>query len=515
MPDFTLKPLNTAVTTALGSTPSPQTPAAPAAQTPAPLATPDAPAAKAADLPTAPAARGGQRVGIPGLAMVQSQAAVDKAQVSALELVPGRYPDAVSLPTMLKKLGSTPEGQAVVKGLLEKFTAQTGIPVPPAMVSAVLAKPERLVDVLVARPDQLAAGVDVVNLAYKSGKIADLPPMSRKLPATFDMANLASAPHARGPMEPKQLVPGLYQGDLPSDLTDAQAKQNMVMAEVLDRLASNASAPAGEKFRVKYGNKTYSRLDSFLKALVADGHTVEARVVHRVANFADLKTRAPDGTWLDVPAALLVKTGVTKKGADGLEEEAMVPTVHSELVFSIKRGPNTKGPGFDADVKWYQGISGTGFFPADLAKTPAWCGGKVADTFTGSQALDAAYLAGLFSDMINDVAAAQKLAVGGYGITGVCNDSVAAVQHALTGRSTAFPLLMRDESVEGELSARVEDKDKRDDAGYKRLAKSVKAVPSDAVANDSSRARALESMPWTAGTEPFAKTERSRVILTP
>ena len=511
MPDFTLKPLNTAVTTALGSTPAAQTPAAPAAQTPAPLVTPDAPAAKAADLPTAPAARGGQRVGIPGLAMVQSQAAVDKAQVSVLELVPGRYPDAVSLPTMLKQLGSTPEGQAVVKGLLEKFTAQTGIPVPPAMVSAVLAKPERLVDVLAARPDQLAAGVDAVNLAYKSGKIADLPPMSRKLPATFDLAKLDAAPHARGPMEPKQLVPGLYQGDLPSDLTEAQAKQNMVMAEVLDRLGSNASAPAGEKFHVKYGSQTYSRLDSFLKALVADGHTVEARVEHRVANFADLKTRAPDGTWLDVPAALLVKTGV--KDASG--EEAMVPTVHSELVFSIKRGPTTKGPGFDADVKWYQGISGTGFFPANLAKTPAWCGGKVADTFTGPKALEAASLAGLFSDMVNDVAAAQKLAVGGYGITGVCNDSVAVVQHAMTGRSTAYPLLMRDETLAGELSARVKDKDKRDDASYTRLAKSVKAVPSDAVANDSARARALESMPWTAGTEPFAKTERSRVILTP
>jgi len=285
----------------------------------------------------------------------------------------------------------------------------------------------------------------------------------------------------------------------------------MVMAEVLDRLGSNVSAPAGEKFRVKYGSQTYSRLDSFLKALVADGHTVEARVEHRVANFADLKTRAPDGTWLDVPAALLVKTGV--KDASG--EEAMVPTVHSELVFSIKRGPTTKGPGFDADVKWYQGISGTGFFPANLAKTPAWCGGKVADTFTGPKALEAASLAGLFSDMINDVAAAQKLAVGGYGITGVCNDSVAVVQHAMTGRSTAYPLLMRDETLAGELSARVNDKDKRDDASYTRLAKSVKSVPSDAVANDSARTRALESMPWSAGTEPFAKTERSRVILTP
>ncbi len=506
-PQNQLAPVSSAQSTAPVVAPD----AAQAVPTAPALIAPDAPALGAGDRPSSPASRGGQRVGIPGLAFVQGQAATATSKTSALELIPGRYPDAVSLPAMLRKMGTTPEGQAVIKQILAQYEAQTGIPVPPALVSAVLAKPERLVDALAARPDQLAAGVDAVNLAFKSGKMKDIAPKARLLPKSFDLANLASAPHERGPMAPKMLVPGLYQGDLPSDLPPAKIKANMVAAEVLDRLADNADMKPADRFKVAFGPHTFTRLDNFLAGLVADGHTVEARVQYRVANFADLKTQAPDGSWLDVPAALLVKTGV--KNAAG--EEALVPTVHSELVISIRSSDKTKGPALDADVKWYQGISGTGFFPCDLAKAPAWCGSGQSDVFTGAKALEAVELAGLFSDVINASAADQKLAVGGYGATGVCNDSVAIIQHAMTGRALAYPLLMRDETLAAELKERVTDKDPRDDKAYGRLAASVKAVPSDAVANDSARARALASMPWAAGAEPFESVVRAKAILAP
>ena len=48
-------------------------------------------------------------------------------------------------------------------------------------------------------------------------------------------------------------------------------------------------------------------------------------------------TRAPDGNLLDVPAPLMVRTGVTD--ADG--QEAVVPSVHSDLYIRISSGPNT------------------------------------------------------------------------------------------------------------------------------------------------------------------------------
>jgi len=495
-----LTPLSTPTTTLID-----QAPIDPGTNTLAPplLIKPDV-KATSQDLISSPASRGGQKVGISALNL----AVPDSKKPSALALIPGSYPDAVSLPDVLKQIGTSPQGQAAVKGLLANLQAQTGIAIPQAMVNVILNKPERLVDVLVARPDQLSQGIDAINLAHKSGKLKDLPPKARLLPDTFDFAKMASATHAKPAMEPKLLTPGLWQGDIASDISPEKAKSNMVTAEALDRLADNADLKPADQFRVKYGDKTYSRLDSFLKALVADGHTIEARVEHRVANFADLKTKGPDGAWLDVPAALMVKTGVFKG-----EQEALVPTVHSELIFSIKKGPNTKGPGIDADVKWYQGISGTGFFPCDLAKSPSWCGKAVADTFTGEKALEAAQLAGQFSDVINAAASTLKLAVGGYGATGVCNDSVAVIQQLMAGRTTAYPLLMRDETLAPELEKRKHDANQGDAAGYKRLAGSVLLVPSDAVANDSSKARALASIPWVAGKEPFQSVITAKEIL--
>lgn len=461
----------------------------------------------AGDLPAKEAKGNARPVGIAGLTVAQGLK--DTQKPGNLTLIEGRFPDAVGLPVILSQLAGSTGGAAAVEQLLGDFTAHTGLAVSPSLKNAVLAKPQRLADVLVATPKQLSSGIDLLNVAQKAGKLKPLPPKARALPKTFDAAKLEKLDVKRPEYTLKELAPGLYQGDVKSDLPDDQARRNIVTAEIFDRLADNAYDPPGKRFTIQYAGHGFTRLDNFLKALVADGHTIEARMEHRVANFANLKTKAPDGTVLDVPAALMVRTGIS--GAAG--EEALVPTVHSELVFSIRKSASTKGPGIDADVKWYQGISGTGFFPVDLAKTPAWCGKTVSDTFSGAEALEAAVLAGLLGDVINTSAAAQQLAVGGYGATGVCNDSVAIVQHALSGAATPYPLLMRDAMLATELQQRLADADQKDDPRYAKLAASIAAVPSDDVPNPTARARALASLPWTEGQEPFESITRARQIL--
>ena len=72
----------------------------------------------------------------------------------------------------------------------------------------------------------------------------------------------------------KELAPGLFQGDLPSSLSDGQVKRNRVVAEVFGRLSNNASLPADQKFSVKYGGKDFTSLPDFAKALQADGYEV-------------------------------------------------------------------------------------------------------------------------------------------------------------------------------------------------------------------------------------------------
>lgn len=463
-----------------------------------------------ADLPTAKP-KGGMKVGIPGLAMAaaQKQSAATKP---SFELLPGRYPGAVSLPTVVTQVANGPEGQAQLKALIADIEQKTGIKPPPALVQAVLANPTRFGELLVATPAQMSAGVDGLNAAYKAGKLPELPPMAANLPSGFDLANIDKAPVTRPEAVMKELGPGLFQGDIKNDaISDKQAKRNIVMAEVFDRLAGNSNKPTADRFEVDYDGSTFTRLETFLDKLAANGHDVTVAFEHRVANFANLKAQAPDGSFLDVPAALLVRTGI-KDETTG--QEAVLPAVHSEMVISVDSSNVTKGPKLDAKTKWFQGISGTGFFPAELSQTPRWCGDKTSATLTGDKALEAVHLAGLTSDLINVSAKEQGLAVGGYGATGVCNDSVAVVQRALTGKTAAYPLLMRDGTLMAELQERLSDKNKLDDPEYKAIGAAIKALPSDVKLNDTARERAREGgMPWDEGKEPFQHVVDARQIL--
>src|SRR5690242_15332112 len=113
----------------------------------------------------------------------------------------------------------------------------------------------------------------------------------------------------RGEPALKEVVPGLFQGDVKNGaLSDDKAKQNIVTAEIFDRLSGNALTAASKDFTVKYGGKTFTDVGSLLEALKKSGHKIEARIDYRAADFALLKVKnpqAPDGV-LDVPAAVLV-----------------------------------------------------------------------------------------------------------------------------------------------------------------------------------------------------------------
>ena len=155
----------------------------------------------------------------------------------------------------------------------------------------------------------------------------------------------------------------------------------------------------------------------------------------------------------------------------------------------------------------------TGFFACDLMRKSTWTGTVVTDRLDQPQALHAAALCANLSDVINDVAAAAGLAMNGYGVTGVCNDSVAVVQQAITGHSTGYPLFMRDQVLLPEIELRLHDRNRRDDAALRELKAAMALAPSDEAMNASSAARARASIPWQPGAEPFESTVRARAIL--
>ncbi len=487
-------------------------PAAPGVTTPAATTTPATPATPT---PTAPSRPTGWTA--PSGPAVRDAfnvvgSALKHAGPSDFELVPGRYPDAVSLPTVLSAVGQSPQGQAALGKVLDGFKAKTGVDVPPELRAAVLSNPAALTNVLELTPGQLSGGIVALNAAYQSGKIKKGEDAKPLLPQHFDLSKLDDVDAPRPKPELKELAPGLFQGDLPSATSDQQIKRNRVMAEVFGRLANNASLPADQKFSVTHGGKEFTSLDAFAKQLTADGYEVNVSFDQRIANFSNLKTVAPGSNppvFLDVPAPLMVKTGLK----DALGKEAVVPAVHSEMIVSIKAGPNAKGPKFDADLKFYQGVSGTGFFPCNVYADPSWCGRVSQAQLSGAKALEAITVAGAFTDVVNTTAKAKNLYADGYGITGVCNDSVAVVQQAVTGRADAYPLLMKDDVLYGALKERLHDANKADDPTYKAIKKAMAELPSDVRHNESQKRRALASLPWAAGREPFASSADARRIL--
>ena len=431
---------------------------------------------------------------------------------SPYELIPGRYPTTVGLPQVLQALANSPQGGAATAKLLERFQQQTGIALPPTVVAAVKANPAALTNALEVTPEQMQAGIGALNQAYRAGKVKNPEPRKDLLPQKFDLSTLDSLDLPRPKSELKELAPGLFSGDVASTASDARVKQNRVMAEVFQRLARNPTAAADQKFEVTFNGKAYSRMEDFLGALDKAGYDVTVRFDSRVANFAALKTAVP-GTnppqLVDVPAPLTVKTGIK----DGSGKEAVVPAAHSEMMVFIKAGPNAQGPKLDATTRYYQGTSGTGFFPADVHAEPEWLGRASSPTLSGNDALKAVKLAGAFTDVVEDAARRLDLYADGYGITGVCNDSVAVVQQAVTGNATQYPLLMNDDVLLGELKKRLSDGDRTGDAMYRSLKKAITDLPSDTRPNPSAQRRALSSLPWAAGKEPFQSTVEARRIL--
>jgi|GEM_PF-865810 len=422
---------------------------------------------------------------------------------SIFGLVPGRVPDAVGLDVVLQQVAKSPQGQGALKQLAQQFSAKTGVDIPPAMLAAAQAKPELLANIMQLTPAEMSQGMQALNAAHQAGQVDDVKPRTLLLPQKFSFDDLDQIAFTRPEPQIKELAPGLFQGGVKNDaLSDEGAKMNTVVAEVFHRLAGNSDLDPKERFSVEIGGSKCTRVDTFVKALRKQGYDINVTFEHRVANFSELLTKAPNGAFVDVPAPLMVRVQDQQQ-----KDVGIVPAVHSEVVIQLKSGPNTKGPKLDSDVKWYQGISGTGFFPVGLNKTPNWCGKNVSDTLSGDAADKAVDLCGLMGDVINASASQLDLIASGYGVTGVCNDSVAIVHHAMTGEAKESPLLMQDATLLSELQRRVSDNNHRDDPKYDALIDSIQQVPSDQQSNATTVSRALSCMPWAEGQAPFASTD--------
>jgi hypothetical protein len=183
------------------------------------------------------------------------------------------------------------------------------------------------------------------------------------------------------------------------------------------------------------------------------------------------------------------------------------------MIISLRSGSSTKGPRLDSDLRFFQGDDGTGFFADNVWQEPRWLGRVTHAEISGDPAVKALNLAGALGDVIDETAKSLNLYADGYGVTGVCNDSVAVVQQAVLGHIEQYPLMMHDALLLGELKKRLAQPLSRDNATYQALREAIAKVPSDIEPDGTAKARALASLPWVDGAEPFQSTVEAREIL--
>ncbi len=425
------------------------------------------------------------------------------APATVFALLPGREPEnSIGLDIVLQQFGSSIHAQTMLSGLLGQASLITGKKIDAGDLTSALHGGDRLTALLQTTPQQISSTTKGLDALIRSGAMHDSVPTALRLPAQIDLNALSLLREKPTYAALKPVVGEVYYGDIPNaSLSEEQAAHNIALAEVLNRLGAQSVEP----IMIAAEDRNLSTVQEFLDVLIAQGHTITAEVALRITNFADLKVRVADGKYLDIPAAIMIGTGIY----DTAGKEAVVPVVHSELVISVT------GPTFNARIKWFQGMDETGFFPCDLYEAPPWLGHKIAAQFAGSDAVKATQSAQHLGDVIRTVAKQKNLSLQGYGQTGVCNDSVAVVQHVLQHTDgSAFPYVMRDPLLVDELQQRATSAtSEQDRIGYETLLQSILAVPDDLQPNASQAQRALTSIPWAPGQEPFAFVVEARRIL--
>ena len=236
---------------------------------------------------------------------------------------------------------------------------------------------------------------------------------------------------------PEDLGAGIQRGDGPNPQLAPMDAESARLAYVLNRLAANA-LEGTPRFSATVFSATVMTPEDLIESLAASGHRITVTDSRYFANFGHLHYRRPgSGESLDVMMPFWVNTGwaVPHSGAWlRRSRPLLVPVAHAELEWHVR------GPRINADVSWYFGIDGKAEWRTMDTLDQAWVLHRDAHVYQGGQALEATRLAARFTvAYLHQHAARPQLPFGGYYALGVCQDSVAAIEHRLTGRGTLFP----------------------------------------------------------------------------
>lgn len=251
------------------------------------------------------------------------------------------------------------------------------------------------------------------------------------------------------PANPR-LLPGLHLGWGAAKCTHTHREivNNRLLSVLLNRLGANYHIHAYKQnedifaLQMTDDDDPVTTPSEFVRKLIESGHQVTVCPRTHVTSFGlSLSIKEEDESWSNIPIACFLESGY--EDLDGNAAVALMP--HSGLDMDVV-GPLI---GFKVDgitpnrctIQHFSAIDGfCGWHSNHLADVP-WlrnidCGTPV----SGEEAIRATRLAALYANILNGLATKMQLPLGGYGLTGVCNDSAALLQQCMYGSSSVYPM---------------------------------------------------------------------------
>ncbi|EEC48277.1 predicted protein [Phaeodactylum tricornutum CCAP 1055/1] len=282
----------------------------------------------------------------------------------------------------------------------------------------------------------------------------------RELDDENDAHTIADCKHSktynsegRDMAEPMELNPRLFPdlyfgwGDAKCPYTNQEVIRNRLMSVLLNRLGANYNRHVhGDEenlFTVQMieGGKMITKPSDFIQALVDSGHEIEVVPTSHVTTFGiSLCVKEGDGSFSNIPLACFLESGYEDK--DGNMASVAMP--HSGLDMDIKGpliGKRTDGSDGMCSIQHFIAVDGfCGWHSNHNAEVPWLRGVECGHRVTGTKAVRATRLAGLYANVLNGLATDLDLPRGGYGLTAVCNDSAAVIEQCLYGTNSIYPM---------------------------------------------------------------------------
>jgi hypothetical protein len=273
-------------------------------------------------------------------------------------------------------------------------------------------------------------------------------------------------------------LPGVMYGDYNNmAMSDCQFDRSTKLANILTSLG------AGNGSVVSYQGQNLTTASALMNALIQSGHHVEMRNERTYANFLSFMIGEPsDPNSRNLKWPTWVKTGIILENG----QELVVPMGHSQHAWHIT------GPLVNANVTFYLGITGTGFF-AQTSVRAGWTGLRTlyqysSDTGGTATILKALDFAGVYfkRNLYESSHIAKGLPADGYGYLGVCNDSTALLEDLYQNSVSEYPLVRARSLLQpSPLAYPVDQSNPLDvqlDAALKNLPSDADAFPSPSVA---------------------------------